>query len=246
MTTPVVRIVEPVSYAAASRLQDELVTKRISGRIPDIVLLLEHRPVVTLGRGRRDEHLLVSPEVLSQLDIDFVVASRGGDVTYHGPGQLILYPILKLTSKVSGAHGYLSNLEEIAIATAMSFGVPAFSRKGKSGAWTEQGKIAAIGFRLKRWISQHGMSFNVDPDLSRFKLIVPCGLVGEPVSSLREILQDACPLMDAVAFSMVAEMERVFDKSMVIYKIDRLEDFISIQNFLITDDGTTDSHRRNL
>ena len=174
----------------------------------------------------------MSPEVLSQLDIDFVVASRGGDVTYHGPGQLILYPILKLTSKVSGAHGYLGNLEEIAIATATSFGVPTFRRKGKSGAWTEHGKIAAIGFRLKQWVSQHGMSFNVDPDLSRFKLIVPCGLAGEPVSSLREILQNACLSMDAVAFSMVAEMERIFCKSMRTYTIDRLENFISIQKFL--------------
>ena len=232
MTTPVVRIVEPVPYATASRLQELLVAERISGRISDIILLLEHRPVVTLGRRRRDKHLLVSPEALSKLGIDFAVASRGGDVTYHGPGQLILYPILKLTRKVSGLHGYLGNLEEIAIATAMSFGVPAFARKGKSGAWTEQGKIAAIGFRLKRWVSEHGMSFNVDPDLSRFKLIIPCGLVGEPVSSLREILQNACPSMDAVAFSMVAEMERVFCKSMRTYTIDRLENFTSIQKFL--------------
>ena len=241
-----VRIVEPVSYAAASRLQEELVAERISGRIPDIILLLEHRPVVTLGRRGRDKHLLVSPEVLSQLEIDFAVASRGGDITYHGPGQLILYPILNLTSTVSGAHGYLGNLEEIAIATAMSFGVPAFSRKGKSGAWTEQGKIAAIGFRLKQWVSQHGMSFNVDPDLSRFKLIVPCGLAGEPVSSLREIMHDACPSLDAVAFSMVAEMERVFCKSMLVYKIDRIVDFVSVQKFLTTDDGTIISHRRKL
>jgi lipoyl(octanoyl) transferase len=130
-------------------------------------------------------------------------------VTYHAPGQVVIYPILRLGSHEADAHGYLYNLEEIAIRTAADFGIDAFRREGMNGAWTDAGKIAAIGFRLKRWVSCHGMSFNVDLDLSGFNSIVACGLEGEPVASLQTILGNACPSVEQVTERMRHHFEAV-------------------------------------
>lgn len=184
-------------------LQETLVEARLANEIPDVVLLMQHPPVVTLGRRARDKHLLVSPEALAERGIDFLVSARGGDVTYHGPGQAVIYPILKLGTREADAHGYLWNLEEAAIRTAADFGIPAFRREGKSGAWTDGGKIAAIGFKLRRWVSFHGMSFNVDVDLSGFDLMVPCGLVGELVASLESLSENSCPHMNDVNAALI-------------------------------------------
>ncbi len=189
---------DPVRYADGVRFQEALVAARQADRIPDTVLFLQHHPVITLGRRGRTQHLLARPEMLARQGIDLVTSSRGGDVTYHGPGQWVIYPILKLGTAEADAHGYLENLEEIALRTAADFGVSARRRAGLNGAWTEAGKIAAIGFHLKRWVSMHGMSFNVDLDLAGFQLIVGCGLVGEKVTSLRQILGDRCPSLATV------------------------------------------------
>ena len=188
----------PLAFADGVRIQNEIHKARLADRIPDTVLFLEHSPVVTLGTRGRSNYLLISPEQLAARGIEFAQASRGGDVTYHGPGQLVMYPILKLGEREADSHSYLTNLEEIAIRTAADFGVVAQRRKGMNGAWTDDGKIAAIGFRLKRWITMHGMSLNVSVDLEGFKTIVPCGLQGEPVSSLKKILGDRCPSMEQV------------------------------------------------
>jgi lipoyl(octanoyl) transferase len=204
------RVEHPVRFADAERLQARLTEARIADRVPDVLLLMQHRPVVTLGRRARDRHLLLSPAALRARGIDFAVASRGGDVTYHGPGQWVLYPILRLDARTSGLHGYLHSLEEIALACARACGVEAFRRPGKSGGWTNAGKIAAIGFRIRRWVTSHGMSFNVDVDLSGFDLMVPCGLAGEPVTSLRQILGDACPARNQVADLLEELAGRVF------------------------------------
>lgn len=206
---PALLFAEPVNYAAAAALQEELVAARIADRIPDTVLLLQHAPVVTLGRRARDRHLLVTPRALAERGIDFHISARGGDVTYHGPGQAVIYPILKLGTREADAHGYLWNLEEAAIRTAADFGVEAFRREGKSGAWTVAGKIAAIGFKLRRWVSFHGMSLNVDVDLSGFDLMEPCGLVGEPVASLETVLGDRCPGMEDVYASLIRHFGQV-------------------------------------
>ena len=199
----------PLPYAPAVDLQEALVGARQRDEIPDTVLFLEHRPVITLGRRGRSNFLLAPPEELARLGIDLATASRGGDVTYHGPGQLVLYPILKLGASEADSHGYLANLEEIAIRTAADYGVKAWRREGKSGAWTDAGKIAAIGFHLKRWVTMHGMSFNVDPDPRGFTLIVGCGLVGEPVASLRVILGDRCPPLHDVRERLAAHLADV-------------------------------------
>lgn len=206
---------DPVRYADGVRFQEALVASRQADRIPDTILFLQHHPVITLGRRGRTQHLLASPEALARHGVDLVTASRGGDVTYHGPGQLVMYPILKLGSAEADAHGYLTNLEEIAIRTAADFGVTAYRREGMNGAWTEAGKIAAIGFHLKRWVSMHGMSFNVDLDLAGFQLIVGCGLVGEKVSSLRQILGGRCPSLDQVRERMCIHAERILGRALM-------------------------------
>lgn len=184
---------EPIAYQAGLNIQRRLLKARQENQIPDTVLILQHTPVVTLGNRGRDNYLLKTKAEYKAEGIDLFHAERGGDVTYHAPGQWVLYPIIHLGGNEADSHGYLSNLEEIAIQTLGDFGVKGFRKEGKSGAWTEAGKIAAIGFRLKRWVSFHGMSFNVDLDLSGFQTIVPCGLVGEPVASLKTLLGNACP-----------------------------------------------------
>lgn len=195
MSALAIQLEHPVRYADGVRIQEALHGARLRDEIPDTVLFLEHAPVVTLGRRGRQNFLLASPAVLAERGVDLVHSSRGGDVTYHAPGQLVMYPILKLGSTEADAHGYLWNLEEVALRTAAAFGVTAYRREGKNGAWTDQGKIAAIGFAIKRWVTLHGLSFNVDLDLRGFDLIVGCGLVGEKVGSLKAVLGAACPTM---------------------------------------------------
>lgn len=189
---------EPVSYQHGLDIQRRLLKARQEDRIPDTVLILQHTPVVTLGNRGRDNYLLKTAAEYHELGIELFHAERGGDVTFHGPGQWVLYPILYLGGNEADSHGYLNNLEEIAIRTLGDFDIEGFRREGKSGAWTDAGKMAAIGFRLKKWVSFHGMSFNVCNDLTGFNTIVPCGLVGEPVASLKTILGDACPEMPTV------------------------------------------------
>jgi lipoyl(octanoyl) transferase len=198
-----------VPYATALQWQQRLHAARLGGDIPDTVLFLQHAPVVTAGRRARLNHLLTPPDLLRSRGIDFYVASRGGDVTFHGPGQWVMYPILKLGDREADTHGHLWNLEEIAIRTAADFGVPAWRVGGMSGAWAAAGKFAAIGFAVKRWITMHGMSFNVRVDLSGFSTIVPCGLVGTTVSSLAVELGARCPAESAVRERLAFHFQNV-------------------------------------
>lgn len=221
MTAIALSFAAPVRYAAGVRIQEALVAARQADAIPDTVLFLEHAPVITLGRRGRDQHLLASREALRQRGIDLVQSSRGGDVTYHGPGQLVMYPILKLGTAEADSHGYLENLEEIAIRTAGAFGVEAFRRAGMNGAWTSAGKLAAIGFHLKRWVTMHGMSFNVDLDLAGFNLIVGCGLVGERVTSLRELSGAKCPSLAQVRETMARHFTDVCGRPLDLYSSER-------------------------
>lgn len=189
-----VRVYEqPLDYEAATGLQESLLTERLADAIPDTLLLLEHEPVITLGVSARTEHLMVPPEKLATLGIRVVRSARGGDVTYHGPGQLVAYPILKLEGEERDVRGYVQRLEETAIRTAAAFGIQAWRRPGMTGAWTARGKLAAIGVRVRRWVTFHGVSFNLDPQPDGFRYIVPCGLAGEPVVSLRQLLAPAAP-----------------------------------------------------
>lgn len=209
----------PVPYSAGVKLQEAAHAARLAGRVPDLVLALQHTPTVTLGRRGRDRHLLLGPSALAARGIALHRASRGGDVTYHAPGQWVLYPILALNAGPLRARGYLEALEAIAIGAARAFGVRAFRRDGMSGAWTEAGKIAAIGFHLRKWISLHGMSFNVDLDLGGFETIVPCGLTGERVASLKTVLGKECPSREAVLEQLIGQFVDVIPRRLTSFTV---------------------------
>ncbi len=211
---------EPVPYQEGLELQRRLLKARQEDLIPDTVLILQHTPTVTLGNRGRDNYLLKTEEEYRALGIDLFHVERGGDVTFHGPGQWVIYPILYLGGNEADSHGYLSNLEEIAIRTLGDYGIKGFRREGKSGAWTDAGKVAAIGFRLKKWVSFHGMSFNVANDLMGFGTIVPCGLVGEPVATMKTILGEACPEMPAVRDSMLNHFSDVCNRELERFDAD--------------------------
>jgi lipoate-protein ligase B len=211
---------EPVPYQKGLDIQRRLLKARQENLIPDTVLLLQHEPVVTMGNRGRDNYLLKTREEYEAMGIELFRAERGGDVTFHGPGQWIIYPILYLGGNEADSHGYLHNLEEIAIRTLADYGIDGFRREGKSGAWTTAGKIAAIGFRLKKWVSFHGMSFNVRNELMGFDTIVPCGLEGEPVASLKTILGGACPDMESVGRSLLAHFAQVCGRDLEHFAAD--------------------------
>ncbi len=220
MRTTAVLFDRPVPYADALRWQDGLVAARQAGLTPDVVLVLEHTPVITRGVRARDAHVLAAPSRLAELGVDLLDTPRGGDVTYHGPGQWVLYPVLKLTGEEADAHAFVSRLEETVIRTAAEFGVEGTRRAGKTGVWTQNGKIAAIGVRFQKWVSSHGVSFNVAPDMSHFGLIVPCGLFGERVTSLGALLGDACPSHTDVRDALLRHFATVFGRPLNIRKAD--------------------------
>lgn len=205
----------PVPYGEAVGIQNLLVARRIEGSIPDTVLFLEHTPVVTMGVRTSAEHVLLPREALAEKGIELVETSRGGGVTYHAPGQVVMYPILKLEKLDADSHGYLHKLEQVAISAAGVYGVESFRREGMTGAWTESGKLAAIGVRFKRWVSFHGMSFNVGVDLGGFSTIVPCGLGGESVTSLGELLGADCPSMEDARETIARQFAEVFGRKLV-------------------------------
>ena len=221
METQAIIFPHPVPYCDGLRIQDKWVTERQEDSIPDRLMILEHTPVITLGVRSKAEHLLLSKEVLKNRGIELYETPRGGDVTYHAPGQLILYPIVKLTGTEADVHAFVYKLEEMAILTAEAFCISAFRRPGKTGVWTSQGKIAAIGIRFKKWVSSHGMSFNVNVDLSGFDAIIPCGLYGEKVTSLHRILGEKCPTMQEVRAVMMRHFERIMNRTLITPGPDR-------------------------
>lgn len=177
-----------VRYGPALELQRHLHLLRARGEVEDMVLSLEHEPVITIGRRGTAEHILAPPEELRRLGVEVVSVERGGDVTYHGPGQLVLYPILDLRGWGRDLRAYVGSLEEIMIRTARTFGVEAFRREGYPGVWHERGKLGAVGVHVRDWVTMHGLAFNVDLDPDGFRLIVPCGIPGSRAVSLADLL----------------------------------------------------------
>jgi lipoyl(octanoyl) transferase len=203
-----------IGYGAAVALQETLVAERRRGTIPDTLLLLEHAPVVTLGRRSDPRHVLLDDAELGRRGIERHESGRGGDVTYHGPGQLVGYPILALPTERRDAHRYLRDLEESLIRTAASYGVESGRIPGLTGVWVGDAKLAAIGVRLSTgWITSHGFSLNVSRDLSGFDTIVPCGISNRGLTSLGRLL-DRVPRLEAVAARAAAEIAAVFDCSL--------------------------------
>ena len=178
-----------VAYADALSLQRALVEERRAGAIPDVLLLVEHPPVLTLGvRGDGGRsHILATPETLDERGIGVFETGRGGDVTYHGPGQIVGYPILDLKPDRCDVHRYVRDLEEVIIRTARDYGIETGRIQGLTGVWAGNAKLAAIGVRISRWITSHGFALNLTTDLNDFDLIVPCGIADRAVTSLAQL-----------------------------------------------------------
>ena len=202
-----------VPYRTALGRQQDLVRARQAGETVDQLVLLEHPPVITVGvSGRgREGHVLASAGRLRERGIEVIDVPRGGDVTYHGPGQLVGYPILSLKPDRCDVHRYVRDLEEVLIRTAARFGVEAGRTEGLTGVWVGREKLAAIGVRLSRWVTSHGFALNVDTNLDHFRLIVPCGLAGYGVTSLARLLGAAPPRAEVEA-TLAAEFARRFDR----------------------------------
>jgi len=183
-----VRRLGRIEYADAATVQERMIPLRVEGKIPDTLLLLEHPHVITLGRNSSPEHVLVDAARREQMGIGLYEAGRGGDVTYHGPGQVVGYPILRLEGGRRDAHRYLRDLEEVLIRVLRTWGLDGRRDPDHTGVWVEGAKIAAIGVRLTRWVTSHGFALNVSPDLSYFGTIVPCGIADREVTSLRQVL----------------------------------------------------------
>jgi lipoyl(octanoyl) transferase len=221
-----------VRYAEALALQERLLEARLRGEVGDTLLLLEHESVVTLGRGSRGENVLASRDRLETLGVDLHETGRGGDVTFHGPGQLVAYPIFDLNPDRCDVRRYVRDLARVMIDLARGHGVDASFLEGdpklvgvwvdeaspslwsgdprEAGGATRPAKIGAIGVRISRWITMHGLAFNVSTDLAGFRLIVPCGIAQYGVTSLAALGVEAPPVA-AVARAAVACFERVFD-----------------------------------
>jgi lipoyl(octanoyl) transferase len=177
-----------VDYAAALELQRERVAQRKAGAIPDTLILLEHPHVYTLGRNAQKENVLVSEEFLASRGAQVFATDRGGDVTYHGPGQLVGYPVLDLTQHRRDISWYMRSLEDVLIRTARDFGIDAVRSAGCTGVWVGNDKLTAMGVHLSRWVTSHGFAMNVNTDMRYFEWIVPCGLQCKGVTSLEKLL----------------------------------------------------------
>jgi lipoyl(octanoyl) transferase len=211
-----------VAYGTALQLQHTLQEMRKAGRIENTLLLLEHPPVITLGRNARLDNVLAPPEFLAQRGVELFEIDRGGDVTFHGPGQLVAYPIFDLRSfepKV-GAVEYVRRLEEVLIRTCGDYGIGTQRIKGLTGVWTyalrnkPEAKIAAIGVHISRGVTTHGFALNATTDLDFFSLIVPCGITGKPVTSIQRELQKPISL-EEVATAASRNFGRVFHSQML-------------------------------
>jgi lipoyl(octanoyl) transferase len=209
-----VRHLGQLPYSEALSLQSQLVEDRRSGRIDDVLLLLEHPPVITIGvrSAATTAHILAAPEVLASRGIEVFEAGRGGDVTYHGPGQVVGYPILDLRPDRCDVHRYVRDLEEVMIRTARDFGVRATRIPALTGAWVEGRKLGAIGVRISRWITSHGFALNVRTNLDHFDFIVPCGIPDRGVTSLGRLLAHPPDMLD-VCDALSHHFCRVFDRS---------------------------------
>ena len=172
-------------YQAALEIQYSYLEKRISGEINDTVLFVEHTPTITIGRNGNKENLLISEKVLEQKNIKYYEVNRGGDITYHGPGQIVCYPIIDLNDHFKDVHKYLRTLEQIIIDLLIEYDIEARRIEGLTGVFVKRSKIASIGVGIKRWVTFHGLSLNLNTDLSYFDLIVPCGLNNNPVTSIK-------------------------------------------------------------
>jgi len=207
-----------LDYAAAFDLQRDLVMRRRNGEIPDLLLLVEHPHVITRGRNARPENLLATEEHLRRAGIALHATDRGGDITYHGPGQLVGYPILDLRHWKRDVGAYLRALEQVLIGALGEFDIEAGRADRMTGVWVNGAKIAALGVHIGRWVTSHGFALNVTTDLRYFQFIIPCGLAGKPVTSMERLL--GWPQRrETVIAAVVEHFGRTFERKMKQFSV---------------------------
>lgn len=199
-----------VGYDEVYELQAELLDRRINGTIGDTLLLLEHPPTITIGKSGKPENILASQAELREKGISIFFIDRGGDVTYHGPGQLVGYPIIDLKNKRRDLYRYISNLEELIMKTLSDFDIKAARDESHRGVWVGAKEVAAIGLRVRKWVTMHGFALNVNTDLEPFSLINPCGFTDRGATSMAEVLSQEIP-MAAVTERILARFAEVFN-----------------------------------
>ncbi|MFW6037076.1 MAG: lipoyl(octanoyl) transferase LipB [Desulfonatronovibrio sp.] len=198
-----------ISYDEAAGLQDEAVRSVLKGNAEQ-VFLLEHFPVVTLGRNHSKTNLLVSEDYLRSKQIQVVKTSRGGDITCHFPGQLVVYPVMRMEKKSGGLKAFFYNLEQAVINLLSIYGINSFRAPGRPGVYTKNGKIASIGIAVKKWVSYHGIALNLARDLSLFEYVTPCGLEGVSMSSVHRELNVDHPDMDLFKKEFCGQFKKIF------------------------------------
>jgi len=214
-TCHVISSTEPVPYRTALALQYALAERRQRGEIPDTLLLLEHPSVITLGRGSREADLLTDEADLKARGIAVERVDRGGEISYHGPGQLVGYPILDLRGHGQDLHRYLRDLEEMIIQTLAVYGLQGERVPRRTGVWVQDRKIAALGIKVSRWVSMHGWALNITTDLTPFRRdIVPCGISDRDVTSLAELLPGQTPARAEVEKTLLAAFAEIFEVSL--------------------------------
>ena len=219
-----------IRYGAACELQDRLVAARKAGVIPDVLLFCEHPHVITLGRNGKPENLLAGNRLLAQMNVEFHPTDRGGDITYHGPGQIVGYPILDLTQHRRDVRWYVEQLEETMIRASADYTISARRVDGRHGIWVDtpagEEKLAAIGVHLSRWVTSHGFAYNVSTDLRYFDLIVPCGISERRATSLGRLLGRAVNANE-VRERLASHFAAVFGREIIPMGLDELESAIA-------------------
>ncbi|KAL2248891.1 octanoyltransferase isoform X1 [Sesamum indicum] len=206
-----------VNYIEALKLQEKLTSDRKVHKITDTLLSLQHPPTYTLGKRRTDHNILVSETELKAMGAELHYTQRGGDVTFHGPHQAILYPIISLREMGLGARRYVENLELTMIELASLYGVKAHAgQTGETGVWVGQRKIGAIGVRISTGITSHGLAFNINPDLNYFKHIVPCGIADKEVTSLQKEVQQVLPSEEVIQEQLISCFIRIFNYTDIV------------------------------
>lgn len=197
-------------YDKAHQLQLQMVEKRIAGEAPDTFIFTTHPPTITIGRGGGNDNVLVSDEILAHRGVKKYEVERGGDVTFHGPGQQVIYPVVDLEQRGRDLHKFLRDLEEVVIVFLKNYDISGERATGKTGVWVGDKKICAIGIAVKRWVSYHGLALNLDTDLNFFQLINPCGFTPDSVTSLEHITGNATDKAKAF-FELTNAIEQVFE-----------------------------------
>ena len=197
-----------IPYAETWQLQQDIAAARREGSCQDTLILVEHLSVFTLGRSGTRTNVKVADEVLAKAGLEVIEVDRGGDITYHGPGQLVGYPIIDLRGYKQDLHYYAYLLEEVIIRTLADYSITGYREAGLTGVWTGRGKIAAIGIGARGWVTMHGFAVNIDPDMSYFSLINPCGITDRPVVSMREL--GVAAGVQEVAVRLIQQFAAVF------------------------------------